>query len=325
MMVKRFFQKLLRVRELTLLALLLLTCLFMGLFSDYFLTKSNALIIFNGMAMNMIIAVGVTIALIGGLIDFSVGSMMGCAGFTTAQLLTLELPGEGRLPIIVCILGGILVGTLLGAINGLLVTKLKIAPIVVTIGTWMAYRGLGIIIVGGASIGNLPSAFKMISQKWNVFGIPFNIIMMVFLVVVGVVLLRKVKFFHQAYFIGGNAESAKLVGISVNKFTILIYAINGFLAGIAGVLTVSRLGSAPASMGQNVEFNIITALLIGGISFNGGVGSILGAFLGALIMQMITNVLALYSVSADAQLLIVGTVLILAVALDEYTRRKQIS
>jgi len=187
----------------------------------------------------------------------------------------------------------------------------------------MAYQGLGIIIVGGASIANFPLAFKKIAQEWNLLGIPFNILVMIVIVAISVVVLRKVNFFHQAYFIGGNPESAKLVGLNTERFTLITYGINGLLASIAGVLTISRLGSAPASTGQGVEFNIITALLIGGVSFNGGAGSIWGALLGTLMMSIISNVLALFSVSADVQLLIVGFVLILAVAVDEFTRRKE--
>ena len=310
-------QKLLQIRELTLLVIILLSCVVLSIISPYFLTRSNALIVLNGMALEMIVACGVTISLIGGNIDFSVGSILGCAAFTTARCMAADLP------ILVAILAGIVVGTLLGLFNGVLVTKLKVAPIVVTIGTWMAYQGLGIIIVGGASIANFPLAFKKIAQEWNLFGIPFNILVMIVIVAISVVVLRKVNFFHQAYFIGGNPESAKLVGLNTERFTLITYGINGLLASIAGVLTISRLGSAPASTGQGVEFNIITALLIGGVSFNGGAGSIWGALLGTLMMSIISNVLALFSVSADVQLLIVGFVLILAVAVDEFTRRKE--
>ena len=311
-------QKILEIRELTLLMIILISCVVLSFLSPYFFSRSNALIILNGMALQMVIACGVTIALIGGNIDFSVGSMMGCAAFTCAQLLAHEVP------IVLCILGGLLVGALLGYLNGLIVTRLKVAPIVVTIGTWMAYRGLGIIIIGGASIAKFPKAFKDIAQTWRPLGIPFNIIVMIVVVAVSIYLLRNVRFFHQAFFIGGNPESAKLAGINVNQFTRITYGINGLLAGVAGVLTISRLGSAPASTGQGVEFNIITALLIGGVSFNGGSGSIWGALLGTLMMGIISNALALYSVSADAQLLIVGFVLIFAVAVDEYSRRRQL-
>lgn len=311
-------QKILEIRELTLLVLILLSCMVLSLVSKYFFSISNALIILNGMALQMVVACGVTIALIGGNIDFSVGSILGCSAFATAQLLSKGLP------IAVCILGGLATGALLGYINGCIVTKLKVAPIVVTIGTWMAYKGLGIIIVGGASIANFPRAFKDIAQKWNLLGVPFNIVVMIAVVAVSIWLLRNVKFFHQAYFVGGNLESARLAGIDTDNFTRGTYAINGFLAAIAGVLTISRLGSAPASTGQGVEFSIITALLIGGVSFNGGAGSIWGALLGTLMMSVISNALALYSVSADAQLLIVGFVLIFSVAVDEYSRRRQL-
>lgn len=311
-------QKVLQIRELTLILIIAIFAFVLSIVSPYFFSASNALIIMNGMALQMVIACGVTIALIGGNIDFSVGSIMGCAAFTCAQLLARGVS------ILLCILSGLVVGCLLGYLNGILVTKLKVAPIVVTIGTWMAYKGLGIIIIGGASIANFPKEFKNIAQNWKLLGIPFNIIVMIIIVAISVYLLRNIKFFHQAFYIGGNIESARLVGINVNQFTCVMYAINGFLAGIAGVLTISRLGSAPASTGQGVEFNIITALLIGGISFNGGSGSIWGALLGTLMMSIISNALALYSISANAQLLIVGFVLIFAVAVDEYSRRRQL-
>ena len=144
-------QKLLQIRELTLLVIILLSCVVLSIVSPYFLTRSNALIVLNGMALEMIVACGVTISLIGGNIDFSVGSILGCAAFTTARCMAADLP------IFAAILAGILIGTLLGLFNGVLVTKLNVAPIVVTIGTWMAYQGLGIIIVGGASIANFAS------------------------------------------------------------------------------------------------------------------------------------------------------------------------
>ena len=312
-------QKILQIRELTLLVIILLTCIILSIASPYFFTSTNALIILNGMALNMIIACGVTIALVGGKIDFSVGSILGCAAFTTAQLLTLGWP------IPWCILLGIAVGAALGMANGVIVTKLKVAPIVATIGTWSAYRGLGLIIIGGAALANFPVEFKDIAQKWNLLGIPFNIVIMIIVVALSIWALRKVKFFHQAYFIGGNQESAKLVGINTDVFTLVMYTINGFLAGLAGVLMISRLGSAPASLGQGIEFQIITALLIGGLSFNGGSGSIFGTFLGILMMSIVSNILALYSISADVQLLIVGLVLIFAVAIDEFSRRRQLN
>jgi ribose/xylose/arabinose/galactoside ABC-type transport system permease subunit len=311
------WSRILDIRELSLLILILLSSITLSLATPYFLTINNVLIIFNGLALDMIIATGMTISLIGGLIDFSVGSILGCAGFISARLLSLNVP------VFICILAGIFSGILLGLLNGIIINKLKVLPIVATIGTWMAFKGLGILIIGGASIANFPKIFKNISQSWNLFGVPFNIVVMVVIVAVGIFLLKKVNFFHQAYFVGGNAESAKLAGINISKFTLAMYAINGLLAAIAGILMISRLGSAPATLGQGTEFRIVTALLIGGISFNGGEGSIYGAFLGALLMSIITNVLALFSLSADVQLLIIGFVLIFAVALDEYNRRRK--
>jgi len=312
-------KSLLEMREMTILLIVLVFCVVLSLSSPYFLTSTNAMIIINGLALDIIIAVGMTIALIGGNIDFSVGSTLGVSGFVTALLL------QRGTYIPLSILIGILVGIILGFLNGIMVVKLKVLPIVVTMGTWMGYKGLGLMIVGSSAIANLPKAFSAISQKWNLFGIPFNILIMIVVVIIGMWLLKYINFFHQAFFIGGNVESARLAGINVNKFIIIIYSIIGGLAALSGVLMISRLGSAPASLGQGMEFRIVTAMLIGGVSFLGGEGSILGAFLGALLMGIISNALAIFGINAYLQLVIVGIILIFAVALDESNRRRKSS
>lgn len=305
------------MKELTILLIVIVFCVFLSFASPHFLRTSNLLIIVNGLALNMIIAVGLTISLIGGNTDFSVGSMMGCCAFITGKLLVAGV----SIPL--AMIGGLCTGILLGMINGVLVVRLKVLPIVVTMGTWMAYKGLGLAIVGNASLSNLPAQFKMLAQELTFFGLPFNIGIMIIVMIIGIVLLKYSNFFHEAFFIGGNKESAQLAGINVNRFTIIIYSITGLLCAVSGILMLSRLGSAPSTLGQGVEFNIISALLIGGVSFNGGQGSIMGAFLGILLMGIISNALALFGINANLQLVIVGTILVFSVWMDEVNRRRK--
>lgn len=314
---KNTLRTLLEAKELTIFIIVLLFGTILSFATPYFLTSSNLLIILNGMALNMIMATGLTISLIGGHTDFSIGSIFGCSAFAAGLLMEA---GQG---VVFSICVGLLFGTFLGAINGILVVKIKVLPIVVTMGTWMAYKGLGLIMVGNRALSGMPASFKAIAQKWSFFGLPTIIFLMLVIMILGIFALKYIKFFHESFFIGGNIESAKLAGINVNRFIIIAYMINGFLAAFAGILMLSRIGSAPSTMGQGLEFQVITALLIGGVSFSGGEGSILGAFLGCFLMGMISNALSIFGINANMQQVIIGTILVFAVAMDESNRRRK--
>ena len=309
-----FFQ----IKEMTILLIVLALGIFMSIASNYFLTINNLRIILNGFALDMIIATAMTILLIGGNIDFSVGSILGCSGFICGLLL------QRGTPIPLAILAALVLGAVMGTVNGVLVVQLKVLPIVVTMGTWMAYKGIGLMMIGNSSVSSIPANFKSIAQKWNVFGIPFNIVVMLVIMVIGMILLKYVTFFHEAYFIGGNKESARLAGINVNRFTVVMYMLTGLMCAVAGLLMLSRLGSAPSTMGQGSEFRIVTALLIGGVSFSGGEGSIFGTFLGVLLMGMISSALAIFAINGNMQLVIIGFILVFAVWMDESNRRRKL-
>lgn len=312
-----FFGRLVEMRELSILLIIFVMGIVLSIASPNFMTLMNMKIILNGFALNMIFGVGMTISLIAGNIDFSVGSILGVCGFITALLL------QSGMAIPLCILLVLCIGGFLGFVNGFMIVRLKVLPIVVTLGTWMAYQGIGLMIVGNRSLAQLPAAFKAIAQETTILGVPFNVAVMVIVVVVGILLLKYVGFFHQAYFIGGNRESARLAGIKVNKFIMISYLITGALCALSAVLMVSRLGSAPGSLGQGIEFKVIVGMLIGGVSFNGGEGSIFGALLGMLLMSMISNALSIFGVNSYAQLIIVGAILIASVSLDEANRRRR--
>ena len=289
----------------------------MAMISRQFLTTANFKTIGNYMANDMIIGAFLTISLIAGNTDFSVGSNMGCSAFVCGLLL------NAGLPVWVCILVGLCVGVAIGALNAFCIVQLKVVPMIATMGTWMAFKGAGLMIINSSTLSNFPASFKAIVQDWNLFGVSTLIVVMLIVAVVAALLLKYVSFFHQAYFIGSNPESARLSGINVTKFVYVLYMIIGFFAALAGILATSRYGSAPASLGQGVEFRVISALLIGGVSLSGGEGSILGTFLGILLMALISNALTLFAIDSNLQNVLIGSIMVISVAIDEANRRRQ--
>ena len=311
--VKKIFQ----IREIVILMLVLVLAVFMALNHPQFMSMPNMRIICNYMATDMIIAAFLTISLIAGNTDFSVGSNMGCSAFVCGLLLNADVP------IPLCILAALVCGSLIGALNAFLITKLKVLPMIATMGTWMSFKGVGLMIINSSTLSNFPMAFKAIVQDGKVLGVPTLIFVMFLATIIAMILLKYVTFFHQAYFIGSNKESAKLAGINVNKFVYVMYILIGLAAAVAGVLSISRYGSAPASLGQGVEFRIISALLIGGVSLNGGEGSVLGTFLGVLLMALIANALTLFAIDTNLQNVLIGAIMVISVAVDEANRRRQ--
>lgn len=305
------------IREIVIFLLVLVLSVFITLQSSQFLTQANFRVVGNYIAVDMIIGAFLTISLIAGKTDFSVGSNMGCSAFVCGLLL------NAGTPIPLAILCGLLTGLAIGALNAFCVVRLKVLPMIVTMGTWMAFKGVGLILINSSALSNFPLAFKAIVQDWQVFGISTLIIAMLTVTVIAALLLKYVSFFHQAYFIGSNPESAKLSGINVNRFTYVLYMLIGFCSAFAGILSISRYGSAPASLGQGVEFRVISALLIGGVSLNGGEGSILGTFLGILLMALINNALTLLGIDSNLQNVLIGSIMVISVAIDEANRRRQ--
>ena len=314
--VRRIFE----IREIVILLLVLLLGVFMSIRSPQFLTARNFQIVGNYMATDMIIGAFLTISLIAGNTDFSVGSNMGCSAFVCGLLL------NGGMSIPVAVLGGLATGVLIGLLNAFCVVRLKVLPMIATMGTWMAFKGVGLMIINSSTLSNFPRDFKALVQE-NQFlgflGIPSLLMSMLIVTVIAAFLLKYVSFFHQAYFIGSNPESAKLSGINVKRFTYVLYMLIGLCAAFAGVLAISRYGSAPASLGQGVEFRVISALLIGGVSLNGGEGSILGTFLGILLMALIANALTLFGIDTNLQNVLIGSIMVISVAIDEFNRRRQ--
>ena len=314
---KTILKRLMEFRELTIVLLIILFSVVLTMFYPGFMTVSNWRIILNGQSLIMLMASVVTISLISGHPDLSVGSILGCGAF--AATLVLEAGGNAM----VAFLAGALFGGFLGLINGLAIVKLGLLPFVVTLATQMAYQGLGLTMIGNRAVANLPTEFKDIVQKTEPFGIPFNIFVAIIAVIIFSILLKYNRSFHEAYFIGGNKESARLAGINVDFFVIRGYVLNGLMAGLAGVLYLSRLGGAPSTIGDGMQFDVICAMLIGGVSFSGGSGTIVGSFLGAIVMGMLTNALAFLNINTNFNRVLTGAIIIFAVFVDNLNRRRK--
>ncbi len=283
--------------------------------SPQFLTLSNWTIIFTQVAINALLAFGVTFVIITGGIDLSLGSVVAVAGIFAASTAH---PGE--FPVVLPILAGILAGVILGAFNGFVITKTKIAPFIVTLGTMTIARGLALIFSNGRPISNLSQSFEFIGGG-NILGIPFPILILVFVFIICSLLLNKTVLGRYIYAIGGNEQAARASGININKIKMTVYIISGALAGLAGILLTSRVTTGQPNTGAGFELDAIAAAVIGGASTKGGVGTIAGTFLGALLIGVINNGLDLMNVTSYYQQVVMGVIIIGAVVLDSWNTK----
>ena len=297
------------------LAFLLISC-FLSYASSQFLTVSNWTIIITQVSINALLAFGVTFVIITGGIDLSVGSIVAVAGVVAALLAS-----QPDLPLFVSIFGGLLAGLVFGLLNGFIITKSKIAPFIVTLGIMTIGRGLALILSKGRPISNLSDSFNFIGGG-NIFGIPFPIIVLVIVFIISYLLLKNTVFGRYVYAIGGNEQAAWASGINVNKIKMAVYALCGTLAGLAGILLTSRITTGQPNAGAGFELDAIAAAIIGGTSTTGGIGTISGTLIGALLIGVINNGLDLLNVSSYYQQVIMGAIIIGAVLLDSWNQKK---
>jgi ribose transport system permease protein len=308
--------RILEVRELMLFLIILTGGIIMSAVTPIFLSVANFKAILLGLSVEAIIAAGMTILLVSGGLDMSVGSTMALSGVISCMAI------KAGIPVFFSVLAGILSGSLVGLINGFIIAHWMINPFIVTLGMLSIVRGLVLILAGGVTIINLPESFTILGQG-KIFGLQFPIILMFFIIIVGDLLLRRSRFFRQNYYIGGNEKAAVLTGIKVRQVKMFNYFLTATLAGIAGVLMAARLASASVNIGVGLELKVITASVIGGGSLSGGEGSIAGAFLGALLMGTLINSLNILGIDVYWQNVITGMILIGAVILDNVMKRRR--
>ena len=311
------FTRIIRVtdhREFMIFYIIVLGVVAMAYAIPEFLSRQNTSAILLALADQSIIAVGMTLLLVSGGFDMSVGSTMALAGATTAIWLTLGFP------VPIAILLGLAVGALIGAINGLIIAEVGINPFITTLGMMSLARGMLMVVSDGKNISGLPDAFTVIGQG-SVFGIQYPIIISIVLVAGGDFLLRRSRFFRQNYYMGANEKAAVLSGINVKKMKVFNYALTGLLAALAGIIITARLGSASTSAGKGLELRVISAVIIGGASLKGGVGTVFGSFLGALLMAIIVSSINLLGVTLNWIDFVLGATLLLAVMADTFAAR----
>ncbi len=283
--------------------------------SPYFLTANNLASVARQTAVFNTMALGMTIVIISGGIDLSVGSILGLSGLVGTMAL------EHGYPIPVGVLIGLLVGTACGLANGVMVTKLRIPPFVVTLGTLGIFRGLALIISNGLPVHRIPPGFSFLGEG-NLLGIPFVVWMLVICAVAVHVILEHTRLGRYAFAIGSNQIASLYAGIPVDFHVMAVYAIGGTLTGLAGMIEASRLMTGQPTAGQGYELQAIAAVVIGGGSLNGGEGSVVGTLIGAFIMGLLSNGADLLNISNYWQQVIIGSVIILAVTLDELRKRR---
>jgi len=313
---KELVKKVTDIREFMILTIIVLFFIAMTFASPYFLTADNLLAVLLGLSVKTIIAISMTILLISGGFDLSVGSVAAFAGIIAAICM------RAGMPVPVAILLGLLVGGAIGFFNGFIIAKVGINPFITTLATMMAVRGL-VLVVGKTNISGFPYSFIILGQG-KFLGVQSLIIIAIIVVIIGDILLRRSRFFRQNYYIGGNEKAALLSGIRVTNIKIFNYSLSGLMAAFAGILMTSRLDTASLTAGDQMEFRIITAVIIGGASLNGGEGTALGAFLGALLMALITNALTLLGVDVRWNKFVMGATLLIAVIIDNYSQRKKL-
>ena len=309
MNIKKKLQSILKNEMFTLVLVLLLICTIMTVLNDNFLTKGNLMNVLRQSSQYGIIAIGMTMIILLGGIDLSVGSTQAMAG--VAAVYVLNSTGS----IALAILTGVAVGAIIGLINSLIITKMNIPPLICTLGTMSIIRGLILIFTGAVSIQIKDMNYMYIGMG-RFLGIPIPVWILLVATAIFYYVLNYTIFGRHIYSIGGNKAAAELVGIPVQRVTIISWVISGCLTGLAAVILSARLGSGQANAGQGFEMTVIAAVIIGGISLNGGKGNLIGAILGVLTLYVLTNGLILMDVSSFWQEVIRGGLIILAVYVD---------
>ena len=302
--------------ELGLLAVYILMLITLSILArPYFLTTRNLLNILVAVSAIGIISVSMTMVIVSGGIDHSIGSVVALTGVVIAQL-------SHQMPMTAAVCCAVAVGTLIGAFNGLAITAARINPLIATLATLSIVRGLAFKFSGGLSQSINKESFYFLGRG-HILGIPFVAIVMVVLFIIAAFVMGWTVFGRNIYAIGGNAQASRLAGLPVPSLRMTVYILSGFSAAVGGIFATSQLGAAAPQAALGLELSVIAAVILGGTSLNGGKGTIWGTLLGVLIMGTLNNGLTLLNASSEAQDVARGTVLLLAVGLDQLRQSRR--
>ena len=315
-------QRFIHSKESGVLGAILVLGLILTIKSPYFLTTINIFNILRNMSTIGIMAIGITMVIITGGIDLSIGSVMAVTGMFTARIMY-----EG-MPVFPAVIIGLLFGTFMGFVSGTIITRLNVNPFITTLGMMSVGRGLTYFLATGVK-GAVASNIPIKSAGINFIGggyigvIPFSVIEMIILVIIFTYFLKNTVLGRQIFAVGSNKEAAMLSGVNVDRVQLFVFTLAGCLCGFAGLISAGLLSTAATNSGLGAEMDVIAAVVIGGASLAGGEGSIPGAILGAALMAILRNSFVLLHLPAFVQTITIGVVVVLAVAIDGLRRNQK--
>jgi ribose transport system permease protein len=298
------------------LPILVLICILFTFLTPNFLTTGNVVNILRQASINIVLATGMTFVILTGGIDLSVGSILGVSAVVAVLVSLLPALGWAAVP------AALLTGLLIGLVNGALIAFLDLPPFIVTLGGLTALRGAAYLVASGTTVINRNLNFAWIGNSY-LGPLPWLVVIALLAVAASWFVLRQTILGVQIYAVGGNQRAARLTGIKVDRVLLFVYGVSGLLAGLAGIMSASRLYSATGLLGSGYELDAIAAVILGGTSFTGGIGTIPGTLLGALIIAVLNNGLTLLNMSYFWQLVVKGLVIIVAVTIDRLRRRSR--
>jgi ribose transport system permease protein len=302
------------LKKYTVIFVLFVLMILFSFMSPYFLTVRNLTNILIQNTYFIIVAIGLSFVMIGGGIDLSVGYQMSLVGVVTAMLMMTF-----HLPVWLAVLIGILLGTTLGLINGLIVTSIKIFPLIATLATATVFQGISYLISKANTFRGYPAEF-LILTKGKILGIPFDILLALVIAILVSLVYTETVFGFRLLALGGNEEASRLAGINTRRMKIAIYTICGFFTAIATMVMISKANTTNSSFGPGTEFIALTAAIVGGVSFMGGEGSIQSLIAGVLLLAVLGNGMQLAGWGTYAQFIVRGLILLGAVAFDQFQR-----
>lgn len=305
------------IKKFAILGVLCILIAFFAIVTDSFLTTGNILNIARQVSMLGISAVGMTCVILTSGIDISVGSVMGITNIVGALLMT-----KYGVPILPAALITLLVASLIGLINGVFVSYIGVPALITTLAMMTLLRGLTFVLCDGLPVWGLPDSFRILGQGYLGI-IPIPVIIMFVIFIIGWVFLNRTKIGRYIYGLGGNREAVRLAGIRTKRVETGVFIISSFLSGIAGLIMLSRINTGQPKIGTAFEMDVITAVVLGGVSVAGGVGSIVGVLLGVFITGILSNGMILLDISEYYQQIIKGLVLLLAVTFDSLAKRRK--
>jgi ribose transport system permease protein len=310
----------LRAQEIGIFVILMAMVALLSLTTSTFLTSVNIFNILRSFSWIAISGFGESMVIITGGIDLSVGSVMAFSGLVSAMLLAAGI----SVPL--AVLGGLLAGAFLGLLNGLMITKAKLAPFIATLGMLLMARGLCYGLTGGWPVRDLPDSFVNLGQ-YDIpvagVGVPVPLIFMLVIGAIMATFLTRTVWGYRIYAVGGNETAARLSGINTDRTKVMVYTLCGFLTAIGGLLMTARLGVAAPTAATGYELDVIAAAVVGGTSLAGGEGTILGVLIGAAIMQVLRTGLVLTGVSAYWLQAVQGLVIVVAIMLDQLRKSRR--